>query len=832
MKKTLILFLVLISSSCTIIPSFSGAVDPTVLDPVSGLLFERTGDLSYIFFSKEQYVLIENKNHSVNSYYKLLNGEVYRDDVVTYQLDGWGSYDKQFIGLYIETEENPQITEEKPFPDTKLGITLQNSRALAINATKNLGSSSSRRDVTLGTKLQSSALYTLKALSPVVKTSAAGIFKPDENTFLSIKDLTPEGNTHAVLVKSKKDKTTGALVSTEHALTYSTPQTVLDSSVVYHYNADGVLYVIGVKFDLDFDSEFPRVQIIERTTPTDQLVAGVANLELELSTVTTWEYGFFSFLRVLDNSLDNFKDTLFVEFISENLSSRYNPLSTSRWFINSVEDSIRISTTSKNVYTEEDYLIGPTSQAGVFELIDFRNNDEIQTYSGKFFNIINAKDANENDIIVAKIANTADSFDKAILTNKLRKIDVMTPWPIELKNKTTIDSPKLGALPDGTTAIPGRSGFQAYVDSDTDTIHLIGGYTNSGVFPSGIPRIHEADTSTLQKIYNDIWSIKGMAEGNPVYEDTGLKLLTTGGGVPLPAFQQIVGAVTKKTLARPNQIFWAYGAGADSVSSTTINTDKFSYKNSANTAWDTFTIRTDYFGGIYHSAMVAHNNTLYIMGGTYSGDSIKNATGNLEVPGDFRNEIYMTSTLNTVTSSSWRVLRKSTIAGPTIWSPRVHSRVFSIGKTMILVGGIDGGNTVVLNPTPVNDVWISEDNGTNWNQTNTGGAPATAPEIPGPPPKQATIHDGPLIGTVHGGIIYLLDPSTRNVYYSPNKGVDWFKSPIGFEIDGSTPLYGAQLVAIKDELILIGGQTKNGETPGVAGDMETKIYKLKIASKG
>ena len=52
MKKISILFLLLITSYCTIIPSFSGAVDPTVLDPVSGLIFERTGDVSFVFFSK------------------------------------------------------------------------------------------------------------------------------------------------------------------------------------------------------------------------------------------------------------------------------------------------------------------------------------------------------------------------------------------------------------------------------------------------------------------------------------------------------------------------------------------------------------------------------------------------------------------------------------------------------------------------------------------------------------------------------------------------------------------------------------------------------------
>ncbi len=833
MKKISILFLLLITSYCTIIPSFSGAVDPTVLDPVSGLIFERTGDVSFVFFSKEQYVLIENKNHSVNSYYKLLNGEVYRDDVVTYQLDGWGNYDGQYLGLYIETEENPQITEEKPFPETKLGITLQNNRTLAINATKNLGSSSSSRDVTVGKELQSTALYTLKVLSPVVKTSAAGIFKPDENTFLSIKNLTPEHPAnHAILVKSEKDKNNGTVNSKEHILTYDPTPNLSDNAAIYHYNANGKLYLVGVKFDLDFDSDFPRLQIIERETPPEQLFAGVANLELELNNVITWEYGFFSFLRVLDNSLDPFKDTLFIQFVPS--LKVYNPLVTSRWFINSAEDSIRISTTANNTYTEEDYLIGPTSVGGVFELIDFRNNDEAQTYSGKFFTITSEGDVTtEGNIITALIADTMDGFDKAIITNQLKRTNDVTPWPLALKNKTGIEGSKLGELPDGT-AIPGRSGFQAYVETDTDIIHLVGGYTNSGVFSSGIPRIWEIGQTDLQKIYNAVWTITGIGAGNPVYENSGLKLSTDDIFVP---FQQMVGAVTKKTLTRPYDIFWSYGASADSVQSGQ-NKDRFSYNNTTIKNWNSFGLNKDFFIGKHHSAMVAHNNSLYIMGGTYSPDAMKNimidGTPNPEIPGVFNNEIYITPTINTVTVNTWRSLPTPT----DIWSPRVHSRVFSIGKTMVLVGGIDDGNTVAVDPTPVNDVWISENNGTNWTQIRPSSTPTTDSDVSGGPPIQASIHDGPLIGTVHGGIIYLLDPLTRNVSYSPNKGLDWYKSPNGFETDGSTPLYGAQLVAIKDELILIGGQTVVGDAagtddPATAGAvaMESKIYKSKIDIK-
>ena len=824
MKKTLILFLVLLTSSCTILTSYSGAVDPTVLDPVSGLLFERTGDVSYIFFSKEQYVLIENKNHSVNSYYKLLNGEVYRDDVVTYQLDGWGSYDGQYIGLYIETDENHQITEEDPFPETKLGITLQNNRTLAINATKNLGSSSSSRDVTVGKELQSTALYTLKVLSPVVKTSAAGIFKPDENTFLSIKNLTPEHPAnHAILVKSEKDKDNGTLTSVEYALTYDPTPNLSDNSAIYHYNTDGKLYLIGVKFDFDFNSDFPRLQIIERETPPDLLGVAIANLELELNNVITWEYGFFSFLRVLDNSLDPFKDILFIQFVPT--LKVYNPLVTSRWFINSTEDSIRISTTTNSTYTEEDYLIGPTSIGGVFELIDFRNNDEAQMYSGKFFTITSEGDVTtEGNIVTALIADTMDGFDKAIVTNQLKRINDVTPWPLALQNKTTIENLKLGELSPGI-AIPGRSGFQAYVETDTDIIHLVGGYTNSGVFSSGIPRIWETDQTDLQKIYNAVWTITGIGAGDPVSADSGLKLSSDDVFVP---FQQMVGAVTKKTPARPYDIFWSYGASTDSIHPSQ-NKDRFSYNNTTIKNWNTFGLNKDFFRGKHHSAMVAHNNSLYIMGGTCSLDAIKNITvQTTEIPGEFKNDIYITPTINTVSVNTWRSLPTT----GTIWSPRVHSRVFSIGKTLVLVGGIDGGSGNTVTPTPVNDVWISENNGTNWTQTR-----SSTPPTAGGPPKQASIHDGPLIGTVHGGIIYLLDPLTRNVSYSPNKGLDWYKSPLGFELDTPTALYGAQLVAIKDELILIGGQTVVGDIAGKdttaegATAMESKIYKSKIDIK-
>ena len=831
MKKTFILFLLIMTSSCTIEPTFSGAVDPTVLDPVSGLLFERTGDVSYIFFSKEQHVLIKNKNNSVNSYYKLLNGEVYRDNVVTYQLDGWGNYDNLFIGLYIETEENPQITEEKPFPETKLGITLQNSRALAINATKNLGSSSSSRDVTLGKKIQSPALYTLEALSPVVKTSAAGIFKPNENSFISIIDLNSDLDStvnKAKLIRTTKDKDSGTLTSTTNDLTFVSPPTLSDNATIYSYTTASGGSLIGVKFDFDFDSAFPRLQIFDKTGATP---FHIASLERDLNDLTAWEYGFFSFLRVLDSSLNNFKDTLYVQFIAG--LTVYNPFSTSRWFINSEEDSIRISTATNNIYTEEDYLIGPTLEAGVFELLDFRNNNEAQTYSGKFFTMTSASDINGPTVIV-KIADTVDGFDRAILTNELKTTTDMTPWAIRLTGLTTITTPL------GDPSIAGRSSFQAYVESDTDTVHLVGGYTTGGAFPSSIPRLWVNDSSFLQKVYNDIWTITGLAGGTVTSKDTGLKLLTIPPGstvLAIPAFQQIVGATTKKTLARPNDIFWTYGAGANSSAVAPGNTDKFSYKNSANRNWDTFGLNTIDFRGKYHSAMVAHNNTLYILGGTFSGDALKSAIGdapNPEAYGEFRNEIYITSTLNDVSSDTWRELRKTTPLDTTIWSPRVHSRVFSVGKTMVLVGGMEftSANTP---PTPVNDVWISENNGTNWTKVNEGGAPATGQMTSGAPPVQQTYHDGPLIGTVHSGVIYLLDPLTRNVYYSPNKGTHWYKFTTGFET--GDPLYGAQLVVIKNELILIGGQTTAVKAAGTIGepsfnpaDMETKIYKLKVGT--
>ena len=196
MKKLIILLSIFLTSNCSILPELAGAVDPTVLDPVNGLLFEKRSGLSYIFFSKEQHVLIKNNNEAVNSYYKLLQGESYREDVITYKLDGWGSYDGQYIGVYLK----------KNARGTALGIVIQKSRSLARNAAKNLEKSTDIKDVDLGKVLQSPALYTLSATSPIVKTSVAGIFKPDNNNlFISINELTPEHQVnHAKLLKTTK----------------------------------------------------------------------------------------------------------------------------------------------------------------------------------------------------------------------------------------------------------------------------------------------------------------------------------------------------------------------------------------------------------------------------------------------------------------------------------------------------------------------------------------------------------------------------------------------------------------------------------------------------
>ena len=798
MKKAFILFLLLITSFCTILPSSSDPVDPTILDPFSGLLFGEDSRLSYIFFSKDQHVLIENKNESesgsenksINSYYKLLNGELYRSNVISYKLEGWGSYNAYYIGIYMR----------ETTLGTELGITVQKSRTLAINAARALETSTSIKEVALGTPLQSAALYTFSALNPIVKTSVAGIFKPLDNRFFSITDLTPTENFHAIYIKSTK-LPNGSFESKEYELTFET--NISDSTTIYKYHAGQDVFLIGIKFD--FNDEFPRLQIIEdKRENNSTLLSDIRNLELKLSTIIAWEYSFFTSLRVLDNSLEPYFTHTLIEFDPDK-TLKYDPLHTSLWYFNKDEDSIRVTRRYENVFTEEDYLIGPTPVSGVFELIDFRN-DGTQTYSKKFFTITSEGNITDpNTLSTITIADTIDGFDNPIFNTSLQKLEDVTPSPIKVTPNSILVA-QLGKDANDEL-IAGRFGFQAYVESDTDTIHIIGGYTNIGSLPSHIPQTI-GNTGDLQAVFNDVWTIKNVLSGTPQYDDTTLDLAQTGKA----HFQQMIGATTKKSQTRANDVFWAYGAGA-------VRDDKFSFNNNTPPKWDTFVLDNK-FNLKFHTAMVAHNNSLYILGGA-STDSVTSDTGTLKY-GEFQNTILVTSTRNNVTASTWQVLRSSNPNATDIWTPRIHSRVFSIGKTMVLVGGMkQDANGFVSNPT--NDVWTSEDNGTNWNIVNTGRVPdPTAPEGSVAPPKQATKNDGPLIGTEHNGIIYLLDPATRNVFYSSNKGKDWFKSPLGFETTPSKPLYGAQLVGVKDSLILIGGQTADG--------MESNMYINKIST--
>ena len=793
MKKIFILFLILTTSACTVLPSFSGAVDPKILDPVNGLLFKKAGGLSYIFFSEEQAVLIQNTKGGINSYYKLLNGEVYRDDVITYQLDGWGSYGGNYIGIYM------QKTGQK----TELGITIQSSRSLAINATKGLASATGILDVTQGETLQSPALYTLNALSPVVKTSAAGIFKPDENSFLSITDLDPGNHSiHAKLIESTK-KPDGTLDSTTHNLKFVNGNAdegvklLSGVSTIYQYT-DTSTFLVGVRFDLS--SEFPRLQIIKRSYSAggDRALA-IAGLVQELNNVVAWEYSFFTSLRVLDSSLAPFLDNTFVQFTSGS-SHLYHPFNTSRWHFNKKEDSIRITRSYGNDFTEEDYLIGPTLTSGVFELIDFRN-DGTQTFSRKFLTITSSANVSApGTISTVTIANTENGFNNPIFKAELKLIsDDLNPTSLDFYKYSPIPQFLLGPAGSDSAPIDGRSGFQAYIESDTGTIHLAGGYTNlkGGYLPSGIPRRVSSTTAALQTVDNRIWTIENITGTTPKAQLNDLRLF------PNPTagldFQQMIGATTKKSQTRPRDVFWAFGAGA-------IKDTKFSYYINNAAKWNISEVKV--FEKSYHQAMVAHNNMVYIMGGTTSSIPSTTVT-EPETFGTFNNKIYTTVAGN---PASWEKLTTHTTE---IWSPRVHARVFSVGKTLVLVGGMTGTTA----PTPANDVWTSENNGTNWIET-----PVTSTIKP---PIQTDIHGGPLMGTVHNGVIYLLNES-RELFYSSDKGLNWYEANADFSGGGGGPkLYGAQLVAFKDYLILIGGQT-SPSTSTSSDIMEKKIYTLKV----
>ena len=788
MKKLIILLSIFLTSNCSILPELAGAVDPTVLDPVNGLLFEKRSGLSYIFFSKEQHVLIKNNNEAVNSYYKLLQGESYREDVITYKLDGWGSYDGQYIGVYLK----------KNARGTALGIVIQKSRSLARNAAKNLEKSTDIKDVDLGKVLQSPALYTLSATSPIVKTSVAGIFKPDNNNlFISINELTPEHQVnHAKLLKTTK-KNDGSLDLETFNLTFA--KNVSDISTIYQYTKGSEVVLIGIKFDLN--NEFPRLEIIEKIiNPINNPInLEIAKLENELNEIIAWEYGFFNTIRILDSSLTPFLNKKFTEFISHS-TTRYNPLNTSHWFFNGTEDSVRITRNYNFFYIEEDYLLGPTSQNGIFKLIDFRH-DEVQTYSEKFLNI-----TEKSGISTVLIANTIDGFNNPIVKVSLKDYDTLTPQSINFSSLPEISNPTLGINNTGAK-IAGRSSFQAFVDTATSTIHLVGGYTNSGATPSSIPQ-YLIGTRKLQDVYNSIYTIKNITSGTPIYQDTTLTL----NHLPDRDFQQMVGATSKKSPKYTKEIFWVYGAGA-------VGNDKFSFNNNINNVWNTTFVQETRLRNRYHQSMVTHNNTLFIMGGTYSLDPIA-AIGSPTIYGTYTNDIIIASTLNSI---SWRSLTSKAE-----WTSRVHSRVFSIGKTLVLVGGIVMNASGI--PSPTNDVWISENNGTNWIQRHPGGTPSTSSTtLGGAPPVQNSNFEGPLAGTEYNGIIYLLDSTTRSLFYSSDKGINWFKSDKGFEINPSTPLYSAQLIGVNDQLILIGGQLVPRATIiGGPHNMESKIYRLKI----
>lgn len=284
MKKYIFVLVTLGVLSCSSSIDIPNTVDARVLAPVTGLIYNVSLELSIMFFSEQSVVSIRNiaENTSYNDYYIMEFGEQeIGSPVISFRLSGKGVNAGDYIGILLVPGAVPQ-----------LGIAIEKTRKLAINAAQSAATHGESTGLATGQVVTSSALWFLEEMSPFsfqnedgseLNSTSIDITTDDPAVVVGIADITntiyrptiaPPGNE---IVRSLNFETN-----------------ISDTLAIFNFQESDGAGGVNVKLwaaKIDFTNY--RLQFVESPpVSTDPTFEELANFVQQIGTVSTFDYTF------------------------------------------------------------------------------------------------------------------------------------------------------------------------------------------------------------------------------------------------------------------------------------------------------------------------------------------------------------------------------------------------------------------------------------------------------------------------------------------------------------------------------------------------------------
>ncbi|MGL4562624.1 MAG: hypothetical protein ACRCVW_02055 [Brevinema sp.] len=652
----------------------------------------------------------------------------------------------------------------------KIKVSIQRSKEQTLNSLQN-------QTISIIESLnRSSSLSIITALNPWVQTSRSGIFNSDDSenwTFTGYPIGQEIGlNTGNFIIQERKNNTT---VKFDIQFRTNTSPT---QSIYSFQNELGDLILLGISVDLS--QERIRANFTKKVIDGSQLNTELIVFANEIKNNFQWEFGVQSDLQTPNGSLNPLNNQLWVRTDNE---QAFNPQDLEVWSVAASEEVITVYNNRVGAFYTDVYIMERTPIFGIYRLSS-ENLNNLGQYHHKYFGYTKINDT----LSFFVVENTQQAVEDKI--NKKEGTQYLITTAVKERgffiNNAAVESRNV-EFNNNLAGNVGRSGLGTVVSDNK--IYILGGYTTpatlfSIVPPNTLPPV-EREVYTLEDLNNNFNSttfVKGQA-------------LLPGSASVLVALQQAM--VTKVTSIQNFDTLYAFGASA-------IDNQRLFLNNfGTSSGWSDRVLNRDPVVLTYQSTLYNYKNQIFLAGGTQSPST----PSGTPQPGTFLNRI-----LSSFNGVIWNILNDNAD-----WTPRTLPNVFVIDDEIILVGGYTNNAGTA---DPVNDVWSSKDGGHTWKLVNDGTTDG--------PPKANSPNDGLIPGVVYGGIIFMLNPATRDIIYSINRGITWRNA--GKLAPGTSPgpLYGASLAVHNNKIYLIGGQ-KTISAGTTDANMEKQIFRVPIS---